>query len=117
MFRVARLPGAALYQPDNRITECRSSDPAASCAHPPTLNNSAYVHVQRKGNIIRHKIKFFEPYNNACFLAIWHYFSENSHLYCIHFTIIMCTAMSISEFTHHIFTQCRTCALKNNLDN
>ena len=67
VFRVARLPSAALYQLDTRITECRTLDPAACCAHSPTLNDSATVHVQPKENLIRHKVKIFEPYNNPCF--------------------------------------------------
>ena len=67
VFRVARLPSAALYLQDTRITECRTSDPAACCAHWPTLHDSATVHMQPKGNLTRHKMKIFEPYNNPCF--------------------------------------------------
>jgi len=54
VFRVARLPSAALYQLDTRITECRTSDPAACCAHSPTLNDSATVHL------IHHNMKLFQ---------------------------------------------------------
>jgi len=108
---VVSLPGAALHHQDTRINECRNSYPAACCAHSPTLNYSATIHVQQKQNLIRHKIKFFEPYNNPCFLAIWYYVSKKSHLYCIYFTTIMCTA--ISDFTQYTFTPCRTCAIKS----
>jgi len=90
-------------------------EPSSCCAHSPTLNDSATMQVQPKGNLIRHKIKIFEPYNNPCFWAIWHYVSKKSHLYCIYITIIMCTATSV--FTQYTFTQYRTCAIKNNLNN
>jgi len=54
--------------------------------------------------------KIFELYNSPYFLAVWHYVSKKSHLYCIYFTIIMCAA--ISDFTQYVFTQCRNAQLK-----